>query len=669
MRHTFFLRRMVPAIFALLMIATGIPRMDVAAGSPAARERLVILFTHDMHSYFLPQRVATPDGPPVERGGYAKLLSLIRENREGDRTLLVDAGDFSMGTLFHTTFMTEAAELRLMAAMGYDVMTFGNHDFDFHLDGLAKALRKARVSEKKLPIIVASNVVFSPDGKEDSNLKEAFREYPVVPYAVIERRGIRIGLFGILGKDAQIDTPFAKPVTFSDPVKTSKKMVELLKDKEKVDLVVCLSHTGTSPGKKNSEDEDLARAVPEIDVIISGHTHTVLSKPIVIGKTLIASSGSYGAYLGRLAVDYEKGAGVTLAGYELKPVTKEIPEDPDLAREIAVYGKDVDKGYLAAYGSRVDQVVAESAFDMETLEAAQAHPGETGIGDMITDAFRYAVEKAEGPRYEHIDIAIEQLGGIRDSFLKGPITVADIFRTLSLGLGTDGAPGYPLVAYYITGKELKDLLEVETTVGNMKRDAHLQFSGVNFSFNPHRIPFDRVTSIQVRNAKGVYEPVIPEKRYRICINYYTAQMVNYVRNASYGLLSIMPRDREGRIVTDTKQGIIDADAIAPGVQEIKEWVALATYMKSFPDVDGNGIPDIPARYRQPEGRFSPSPSWNPIRLIAGGNGITYGAIGIVILLHILGAVLIGFLFRLIRRRIRMRKEITCLPTRTPDILP
>ena len=172
---------------------------------------------------------------------------------------------------------------------------------------------------------------------------------------------------------------------------------------------------------------------------------------------------------------------------------------------------------------------------------------------------------------------------------------------------------------------------------------------------PGPVPGLFVARFRVRNAKGVYEPIAPEKLYRICMNYYTAQMVNYVRNASHGLLSITPRDREGRPVSDTKQGIIDADAIAPGVQEIKEWVALATYMKSFPDTDGNGIPDIPARYRHPEGRFSPSPSWNPIRLIAGGNGITYGAIGIVILLHVVGIVLIGFFFSLIRRRIRMRE--------------
>ena len=246
--------------------------------------------------------MAAPGGLPIERGGYAKLLTLIRETRSRavDRTLVVDAGDFSMGTLFHTAFMTEAAELRLMAAMGYDAMTLGNHDFDFHPKGLAQTLRAARAAEKQLPVMVASNVVFSPDGKGDTELREAFTEYPVTPYAVLERRGIRIGLFGILGKDAQTDTPFAKPVTFADHVETSKKMVALLRDKEKVDLVVCLSHTGTSPVKKHSEDENLAREVPGIDVIISGHTHTVLPKPIMIGKTVIVAAGSYGAYLGRL---------------------------------------------------------------------------------------------------------------------------------------------------------------------------------------------------------------------------------------------------------------------------------------------------------------------------------------------------------------------------------
>ncbi len=657
MRHDVLTRRTILAIGLLLVMLSGIPLADGVAGGPAAGERLVILFTHDLHSSFLPRRVAAPGGLPVERGGYARLLTLIRETRSraADRTLVVDAGDFSMGTLFHTAFTTEAAELRLMAAMGYDVMTLGNHDFDFHPKGLAQTLRVARAAEKRLPLMVASNVVFSPDGKGDSDLREAFKEYPVHPYAVLERRGIRIGLFGILGKDAQTDTPFAKPVTFADHVETSKKMVALLREKEKVDLVICLSHTGTSPVKKHSEDETLAREVPGIDVIISGHTHTLLPKPMIVGKTVIVSAGSYGAYLGRLTLDYAKESRATPTGYELTPVLKDVPDDPDLTRQIVRFKGDVDKGYLAAYNYRYDQVVAETGFDMETLQAAHGSPGETGIGDMITDAFRYAVRKAEGPRYEHIHVVVEPLGLIRDSFLKGPITVDDIFRVLSLGLGTDGMPGYPLVSSYITGKALKDLLEVETTVAKIKNDAHLQLSGVRFSFNPHRIPFDRVTSIAVLNEAGVYEPVAPEKLYRICLNYYTAQMVEYVGKASHGLLSVLPRDREGRLVPDTRLGIIDTDPLTPGNQEIKEWVALAAYLKSFPDTDGNGIPDIPARYRQPEGRFSAAPSWNPIRLVAGGNGITYGAIGIGILLHILMIIPLGFVIRLIRRKYVARR--------------
>ncbi len=315
-------------------------------------------------------------------------------------------------------------------------------------------------------------------------------------------------------------------------------MAALLREKEKVDLVVCLSHTGTSPVKKHSEDELLARAVPDIDVIISGHTHTILPKPIVIGKTIIVSAGSYGAYLGRLTLDYAKGTGATPAGYDLIPVAKDIPDDPDLARRISGFKEDLNRGYLAAYGYRSDQAVAESGFDMETLEYAYTHPGETGIGDMITDAYRYAVRKAEGPRYDHIHVVLQPLGHIRGSLLKGPISVDDIFRVLSLGLGTDGMPGYPLVSSYITGKELKDLLEVETTVAKLKHDAHLQLSGVKFSFNPHRIPFDRVTAITVQNAAGAYEPAAPEKLYRICLNFYTAQMVEYVRTASHGLLSV-----------------------------------------------------------------------------------------------------------------------------------
>jgi len=606
-----------------------------------AGSRLVILFTHDLHSYFLPVRVPTADGRQAKQGGYAKLAYLIKEKRalHGNKSLLVDAGDISMGTLFHTSFLEEASELRLMGDMGYDVATFGNHDFDFHDDGLARMLQTARSKSTRLPVLLASNVVFSQGKAGDASLREAFNRYPVKEYTVLERNGIRIGLFGIMGKDATEDTPFAAPLTFAAPIATSKKMVDILKIGEKADIVVCLSHSGTSPDKKHSEDEILARNVPGIDVIISGHTHTVLPQPIVIGKTVIVSSGCYSSYLGILELDYSKQNGAALLSYHLKSISDDVREDGPIAAEISNIKSRINRGYLLPYSYRFDQVIAESAFDMEPLASILADPRETGLGNMITDAYRDAVEKAEGKTYDYIHLVVQPIGLIRDSFLKGGISVSEIFRVLSLGLGPDGVPGYPLVAAYINGKELKALLEVETTVGQLKNDAHLQISGVRFTYNPHRIPFDRVTSVQVRQANGQYQPLESKRLYRICMNYYTAYMVQFIRRSSYGILDITPKDKEGRPVTDIKKMIVHADPPS-GAKELKEWAALAAYMKAFPDTNGNGLPNIPDRYKGPEGRIVSEPSWNPLKIFAGGNYITYGVLGILILFLIILGVLI-----------------------------
>lgn len=627
------------AVLPVLMpgsLAGTSPAQDVPSGRP-----LTILFTHDLHSYFLPREILMQEGAPAVRGGYARLARLVEQQRalKGDGTLLVDAGDFSMGTLFHTTFMTEAAEIRLMGEMGYDVTTFGNHDFDFHKDGLAAMLNRARARGERLPEIVASNIVFSGDASENT-LREAFRKYPVKDYTVLHRNGLRIGLFGLMGKDASDDAPFARPLSFSDPVAAARRVVDVLKNREKADVIVCLSHSGTWPVKKHSEDEILARAVPQIDVIISGHTHTVLAQPLVVGKTVIGAAGCYGEYLGVVDLVHEEGKGVTVTSYALIPVAAGLPEDPRLAADILKSKQAVDREYLAPFGYRHDQVVSESDFHMEPLSSIYAAPRETGLGNLIADAFRYAARVAEGKNHEHIHLVVDPLGLIRDSFRQGRITVADAFQVLSLGLGTDGVPGYPLVTAYITGREMKDLLEVHTSVATRKADAHLQLSGLRMAYNPHRLPFDRVTSVQVQEADGTYRPLDPGRLYRICMNSYTAEMVAFVQRASRGLIRLTPKDGTGRPLSDIRDARIDADPLKPGIQELKEWVALAAYLGSFPDTDGNGIPNIPKKYSGPEGRILPVPSWNPIRLVAGGNRVTWGILAAAILL----LVLLGLLF-------------------------
>jgi 2',3'-cyclic-nucleotide 2'-phosphodiesterase (5'-nucleotidase family) len=554
-----------------------------------------------------------------------------------------------MGTLFHTSFMTEASELRLMGKMGYDATTLGNHDFDFHPEGLARMLTTARAKGKVLPAIVASNVVLSKNAPGDAMLKKPFHDYPVTDYIVLERNGLRIGLFGIMGKDATDDTPFAKPVTFSDQIEASKRMIHILKNKEKVDIVICLSHSGTSVDNSKSEDEILAKSVPQIDIIISGHTHTVLLRPLVIGKTIIVSSGSYGEYLGKLAIRYEKQTGVTLTSYDLKNISADVPEDKVTAFEISRYKEIINQNFLAVHNLTYDKVIAKSGYSMESLSSAHQKPRETGLGDLITDAYREAIRQVEGPNYRHVHFALQPLGVIRDSIEKGEITTADIFQVLSLGIGPDKIAGYPLVSFFISGKELKDILEVHTTIAPMKKnDAYLQVSGVKFTYNPRRVWFDRVTSVEVQDENGIFRPLDKNKLYRTCANFYTANLIEYVASASYGLIKVHPKDESGNPLLDVKSAIV----YIKNPMELKEWMALTMYLRSFKKVEKSNIPIIPGRYSQPDGRYLSQPSLNPMKLFGGGNIITY-----IFLFTMLGLLIIcSLIVYIVIRKIKKVKE-------------
>ncbi len=212
---------------------------------------------------------------------------------------------------------------------------------------------------------------------------------------------------------------------------------------------------------------------------------------------------------------------------------------------------------------------------------------------------------------------------------------------LSLGIGRDGVAGYPLTAFYVTGKELKDILEIEASLAPLKKkDAHLQVSGAKFAFNPYRILFDRVTQVSVQNEKGEYKPLDFKKLYRICANIYAAEMINYVSRATYGLLSVKPKDKNGRVLPDLNKAIVYFDKNSSKGKELKEWIALAQYMRSFTDTNRNRIPNIPEKYRAPEGRYQAEPSSNVKNILADGNAVTYGAL-------IVGIILLGALIFLI----------------------
>ena len=271
----------VKKLFSLLTAVLLVLSMAPAAfAAPQARWETTILFTHDLHSHFLPQD--TEDGG--QSGGYARLKTAIdREKAQHPDALLLDGGDFSIGSLIQTLYVDEGAELRTMGALGYDVGTIGNHEFDHKGTGFAQMLRSAVSSGEALPKLVCANYRPADDNADKLDIQRAMASYGMSDYTLLERGGVTYGIFGIFGKDSHDCAPTSGFV-LEDAAASAQRCVDALKE-QGAQVIICLSHSGTSDKKKESEDEQLAQKVSGIDVIVSGHTHTTLTEPIVVNDT------------------------------------------------------------------------------------------------------------------------------------------------------------------------------------------------------------------------------------------------------------------------------------------------------------------------------------------------------------------------------------------------
>lgn len=598
---------------------------------------LTILFTHDMHDNLLPFKT-NKDGVVKGIGGYAKLKYLIDIERNNSKnSILIDAGDYSMGTLFQSIYTSESPSLRTMGYIGYDVTTFGNHEYDFRADGLTNSLNIAKESGEKLPEIVQSNTEFPINnyGEVDSSLKElkeAMNDYGIKDYIVLNRNNIKIGVFGLMGKDAASNAPMSG-VKFTDTISSAKRVVKILSDKEQVDLIVCLSHSGTSQDKKSkSEDEELAKKVPNIDVIISGHTHTELKEPIIVGKTLIASAGCYGKNLGvmKLSKGVEKWK---LEDYELKEVSSFIPDNKITSVNINKFKKCVEQNYLTKFQMKFDEKLAYSPFNFTTLSEISTENKENELTNLITDSYIYAIKNIEGKNYDPITAALTFSGMIRSTFVKGDITVSDVFNVSSLGMGADKTCGYPLTTVYVTGKELKRICEADASISPYMKTAKIYMSGVKYKFNNNRLIFNRVTEAEIINEDGSINKIDDKKLYRVAIGLYPLQLISSINKKIFGLMPVVPKNKDGIPITNFEDYIIK-DTSHIESTELKEWTALASYIKSFQKV--NGVPQIPEKYGSLQGRKTISDSYNIYELLKKPNKFAW-----VIYLTIISIIMIS----------------------------
>ena len=690
----------VMLLSAAFVFADGEESTDDAAASEEVSEEedkapegtLRLLYSGGIHSHL--------ESIPLARTAY------LQQKETCDSVFLADAGDFSMGTPFQTVFTTHASELRTLAAAGWDVVTLGCSEFGLGASGLTSMLGKAMKDDKVvLPELVVSNVewTFAPDGSEPSDetahLKAAFEEYGAVNYTVISRGGISVAFFGIMSGGPEGDAASGAPM-FAEPVAAAKRVVSEIKEKEEVDLVVCLLSGGSG-----NEDliydraKALAKGAGGIDVIVCSGTARI-PEPEGNGGTLIVSTGVNSEYLGFLELNVNGDSPeVTDCGLipliEKPQETEEETSEEEAAQEEtdaasegeageteeetaqpepaeddeevkmpafidadfkgfdqdkAVYDRvvgfkaAVDKDFFSYYGYNWEKVLAESDITFTDAEDLGRKPGEDTLGDLVADSVIYAVREAEGQDYQPLSAAIVSADVFKGSFGPGEIDCGNVLEALPLGAGQDGRMGYPLVSFWLTGEELKYLAEADVTSYKDDDLPGFYFSGLEFSWNPHRLIYDRAYQIHLRNEEGDITEIDEHELYRVAADIHTAGLLASIGTETKGLLKVVPRDAKGQPLEDMNGQIV----YSPYSEEIKAWYALASYMDSFEDGK------IPGQYRSAQGRKELVDSRSPLEFLRSPNKFFFVVSAFIILVLILVYLAVRLIVRFAVRRKRMR---------------
>jgi len=596
------------------------------------RKSFTILHTNDMHTSFIGMGPAADYTPfslndDATRGGYARLASLIamkKELRKGQGPVLVlDAGDYSMGTAFAAATREIGGELKLMGMMGYDATTFGNHEFDLGPDGLGKSIGVA-AKAGRVPAVLASNAGFAANDVTLADLQRLAKAGVIRRHLVIERGGIRFGIFGLLGKEALHYTS-GGAVTFADPIETAKEMVTLLRDKEKVDLVIALSHGGMEKGKDGrfteGEDVHLARDVPGIDVVISGHSHTFLDEATIVNnRTPVVQAGKESKCLGELTITIDNNK-LTVESYKLHPIDDSIAGDRTIAAEIDKLKKGVTAAVFASRGYSIDQPLAMAPQDLPNTYSDIA--ASTLLANLCTDAFRKATKA---------DIGFTVNGTMRAGLARGKTgvqTVYDVFAMAPLGGGiVDTTAGSALVTGYLNGLDLKNLLEY-MLVDNPTHPGEFfpRASGMRFRYNLTRPQYDAVTAIELGDIDRGYKAIDisgkSEKLYSFTCPLMVGQYIVAIPKFSKGKLQIVAKNRKGQqlkskveAIEDPRSstpdllsptGTTDRKSVATGgknkaAKEIKEWQAIMDHLRTLPVKSKGELPIIPVDERAAEVR-------------------------------------------------------------------
>jgi len=580
------------------------------------RKRFSILHTNDMHSNFVGVGPLNDYDPMTLHndstiGGYSRLATLIAQRKkelEGIGPVLVlDAGDYSMGTAFAAATRDLGAELQLMSQLGYDAVTLGNHEFDLGPDGLGRSINQA-VKAGQFTTVVASNTDFGADEPRLEILKELTAKKVIVPHTIIDRGGIRFGIIGLLGYDAKKYAMDPGGAVFKDPVETSKSIAGMLKKDKAVDVVIALHHGGILPNNQGvfeGEDTELLNSVPEIDIVISGHTHTIMTKPVLVDHRPVVQSGRYGEHLGELVVGLDDGR-AKVESFHVHPVDDTIKGNASVHKQVNHFLEAAGSAVFASRGYSVTQPLAAIDRDWPMNYADIA--GGTPLANVVTDAFR----KATGA-----DVAFTANGVIRTGLKKGNSgiqSVYDIFALAPLGNGiVDDTAGSAMVKGYFTGYELKSILEFFLLDDPTQPGQYFpRTSGLRFTYDADGPKLNSVRSIELGDMDTGYREIdisiSSTKLYSFACPLYAGLFVVAIPKLTKGALALEAKKKDGTPIKTRSEALvdprqskspyvlgtnasIDRDIAVTGKaqQEIKEWQAIMDYLVNLPEKNDKGV--------------------------------------------------------------------------------
>ena len=618
---------MLVLLFISACGSSSVAPADSSGSGDSRTSSVTLLQTTDMHSrasgvgpFLSYSPMNTADGDTV-LGGFARLAAKITEIRDakttaGSAVLLVDSGDYSMGAVYDFLWNTNPAALQFFEAMEYDLITLGNHEFDYGPAKLATMITASQSAAGFSVPIVASNTVFSMASVDDNALEALQTSGAIVPtFVKTLPNGLKIGFIGLIGSSANTDSPNAPPVTFRWDYAAADKayvqgIVNNLRTVQGANVVIALSHSGINPGATpTGDDVTLAQNITGIDIIASGHEHAMTPAIIDIPNTATPSNithiicaGSFGTNLAQL--DFT----ATATGVTGLVLTNHTIND-------TILGDDAMNTMVLAMNSDVNNIsgiplITEVEQTMGAFPLAEISPGESGLGNMIADSLRFA-----GKNGPEVIISAFARGEIFDSFSANEqITFANLFSVVPLGItkATDQGnsfPGYPLLKVYLKGDDIWRMCKFDNLIRltGLFAEDFVHLSGIQFTFNNTLGVITSVKTYAYNDYKctGATTGDVADTTavtYPIIIDSYVMAML--LDPTIQGLLNafvgghIYPTKVDGTTLISASN-MMDIDTRldssgAGGVQEFYAWSALLDYFTSSIASGGLSGAAIPA---------------------------------------------------------------------------